>query len=107
MVDFASGPGRWKAAPESMRQMFRDNAWTVLGDFDRPTTSCAEGAGITVPTLLINGQASPLRFSTMAQLFQRCIGKAERVVIPGAGHGMFHTNPHATNTAVLAFLDTH
>lgn len=106
-IDFASGPGRWKAAPESMRRMFRDNAWTVLGDFERPTTTRAEAAGITVPTLLVNGQTSPPRFSDMAQHLQRCLADCERVVIPKAGHGMFHTNAAATNAAVLAFLERH
>jgi esterase len=106
-IDFAAGPGGWKAMPERTKQMFRDNAWTVLADTDRPTTSCAEGALITVPTLFVNGQRSPSRYPAMAQLFQSCLKDQERIVIPNASHGMFTDNPDATNSAIISFLDKH
>lgn len=104
-IDFTTGPGGWAASTEESRQVRRDNAWTIIGDVGRPQTTCAEGAKITMPTLLINGEVSPLRYRQMFDAFQTCLKVRERVSIPKASHGMFRTHYEATNTAVLTFLD--
>ena len=106
-IDFTTGTGAWAASSEESRQVRRDNAWTIIGDVGRPQTTCAEGAKITMPTLLINGEVSPLRYRQMFDVFQTCLKDRERVFIPKASHGMFRTHPDAINAAVLSFLDRH
>jgi esterase len=104
-ADFTTGPGTWAASPEESRQVRRDNAWTIIGDVGRPQTTCAEGAKITMPTLLINGEVSPVRYRQMFDAFQECLKDRERVFIPKASHAMFRTHPDAINASVLKFLD--
>lgn len=104
---FTTGPGAWDQMSELQKQVRRDNAWTIVADTDRPRTGCDEGSKITVPVLLVNGELSPARYRKMFDIFQGCIADRERVIIPGASHGMFRTHTQATNAAVLAFLDRH
>jgi len=107
-VDSASGPGAWVKLPEERRQVMRDNAWTVVGDVgDRPQTTCDEGARMTMPVLLLSGEVSPPRFGQMLDLFQHCVKTKERLIIPGASHGMFLTHPQDSSRAVLSFLAKH
>lgn len=106
-ADFTTGPGTWARYTESGRQVRRDNAWTVIAETSRPQTECSEGAKITVPTLLINGEVSPLRYRQMFDAFQNCLKDHERVFIPKASHSMFSTHPEIINAAILNFLDRH
>lgn len=104
-ADFTTGPGSWTNYTEFNRQVQRDNAWTVIADTSRPQTECSEGAKIIVPTLLINGEVSPLRYRQMFDGFQDCLKDRERVFIPKASHSMFKTHPESINAAILNFLD--
>jgi esterase len=106
-ADFTTGPGAWASSTEESRQVRRDNAWTIIGDVGRPQTTCDEGARLTMPTLLMNGEVSPFRYRQMFDAFQECVKDRQRTFIPQASHGMFRTHPAATNAAVLAFLDRH
>ena len=60
-----------------------------------------------MPTLLINGKASPLRYRQMFDVFQSCLKDRERVFVPNASHRMFRTHPDFINAAILNFLDRH
>jgi pimeloyl-ACP methyl ester carboxylesterase len=106
-IDFTTGPGSWAKMPEDQRQLRRDNVWTIVADTSRPRTTCTEGAKITVPVLLINGEVSPSRYRLMFDAFQGCLKERERVIIPGASHSMFRTHPGVINGVILEFLDRH
>jgi esterase len=106
-ADYTTGPGTWAKMPEDQRQLRRDNVWTIVADTSRPETTCTEGAKITVPVLLINGEVSPSRYRLMFDAFQGCLNERERVIIPGASHSMFRTHSGVINSAILEFLDRH
>ena len=103
-----SGPGVWQAMPETSRQVLRDNAWTlVAGQLDSarwPALGCEDTKRLTLPVLLVGGANSLPRWHLLLDKFQSCLQRAERVVIPDAGHAMSFMNPAAFNAAVLAFL---
>ena len=58
-----------------------------------------------MPTLLINGERSPIRYRQMFDAFQECLKNRERTIIQQASHPMFRTHPEITNAEILKFLD--
>jgi pimeloyl-ACP methyl ester carboxylesterase len=104
-----SGPGAWQAMPETSRQVFRDNAWTlVAGLLDNPrwpALGCEDTKRLELPVLIVGGANSLPKWHLLLDKFQSCFQRAERVVIPNAGHAMSLMNPVAFNGAVLGFLD--
>lgn len=104
-----SGPGAWQAMPETARQVLRDNAWTlVAGQLDSarwPDFGCEDTKRLALPVLLVGGANSLARWHLLLDKFQSSLQRAERVVVPNAGHAMSWMNPTAFNAAVLAFLD--
>lgn len=105
-TDNVLGPGAWKALPESMRQMFRDNALTLKGvpmDSYDPYT-CADARRIVAPVLLIRGEKSPARFGRILDNLQQCLTNVERVTINDASHDMPVRNAKSFNDAVITFI---
>jgi len=104
-----NGSGAWQAMPETSRQVFRDNAWTlVAGLLDNPrwpVLTCEDTKRLELRVLLVGGADSLPRWHLLLDKFQSCLQRAERVVIPNATHAMSFMNPDAFNAAVLAFLD--
>jgi pimeloyl-ACP methyl ester carboxylesterase len=62
---------------------------------------------LTVPTLLLTGDADLYTPPPVLQPFARRIKNAESVVIDGAGHSTYWEQPELFNRAVLAFLRKH
>jgi len=108
-VDDTSGTGTWKARPEAERQITRDNALTLKGEFSsRPEPfDCADAGQIKVPVLLVGADRSPAVFGRVMDVLVPCLKQVQRVMIPNASHMMVRTNPSAFNEAVLGFLDQH
>jgi len=108
-VDDANGAGTWKARTESERQITRDNAWTLKGEFSgRPEPfDCADAGQIKVPVLLVGADRSPAVFGRVMDVLAPCLKQLQRVTIPNASHMMVRTNPSAFNEAVLGFLAQH
>ena len=52
----ANGPGAWKRRTEAQRQVFRDNAWTLVADVDQSSVRCTEVGSLTMPVLLVGGR---------------------------------------------------
>ena len=69
--------------------------------------TCEDARHITVPTLVLTGDRSPMAFRHMAEIVARCAAGGELVRIPGASHPMQLMNPQAFNDAVLAFVAKH
>lgn len=61
---------------------------------------------ITVPTLLLAGEADPLTPPEEMATMAKAIPNAQLVVVPRAGHLSPLENPRAFNNAVRAFLST-
>ncbi len=69
--------------------------------------TCEDARHITVPTLVLAGDRSPMPFRQMAEIVARCVAGGELVRIPGASHPMQLMNPQAFNDAALAFVARH
>jgi pimeloyl-ACP methyl ester carboxylesterase len=105
-VDAVRGPGAWEGLSDRSRQMMRDNAHTLLGQFreHRPPFARADAEAIVAPTLLIGAARSPPAYARILDALERRIRDVQRVLIPGASHPMNHGNAAAFNAAVLGFL---
>jgi len=62
---------------------------------------------LTVPTLLITGDADLYSPPALIRMIAAHIPGSEVVVVPGAGHSSYFEQPAAFNRAVLAFLAKH
>jgi pimeloyl-ACP methyl ester carboxylesterase len=105
-VEAVSGPGAWIEMSERSRQVMRDNAYTLLGQFreQRAPFTRADVEAIAAPTLLIGAERSPPVYGRILDALVHALRDVRRVTIPGAPHPMNHRNPEAFNTAVLDFL---
>jgi pimeloyl-ACP methyl ester carboxylesterase len=62
---------------------------------------------ITVPVLLLTGDADMFAPPPVLKMFAAHIGHAETVVVPEAGHSTYWEQPDAFNSAVLRFVNKH
>jgi pimeloyl-ACP methyl ester carboxylesterase len=62
---------------------------------------------MTVPTLLLTGDADLYAPPAVMRLFVRRIKGAEAVVIPEAGHSAYWEQPEIFNRTVLEFIRKH
>lgn len=104
-IDDVVGPGTWRALAEDRRQAVRDNAWTIAGQLsDSAIISCADVAGLKVPTLLVDGEKTTPDNRNDLEAAHKCMPYAKRVTILNAGHVMHRQNSAAFDAAVLKFL---
>lgn len=73
---------------------------------DRPVT-CEDIKKIKVPVLLLNGDKSPLIFSSVKDELDRCLSNKEFVTLPNSSHGLEQQNPVEFNKIVLEFINKH
>ncbi len=99
-------PTAWQDRPEWMRQIMRDNARTMLGQFreTRAPFTRVEAQSIQAPTLLLKGEHSPRSFHRIVDGFLAALPYGRQAVIPNAYHAMNIDNPSAFTREVLAFL---
>lgn len=62
-------------------------------------------ASIRAPTLILFGAEDRITDPSLLQPYVRGIRGAEGLILPGAGHVIFHDAPAATEQALLGFLD--
>ena len=107
-IDVIAGPGGWRRTPETEKQMFRDNARTLLGQMkeERAPYARADAEAIRAPTLLVAGERSPASFHHVLDGLETALKDVRRVVIPNASHSSNLDNPHAFVRAALTFLAT-
>jgi esterase len=105
-IDVIAGPGGWDRTPESVREMFRDNARTLLGQIkeSRAPFARADAEAIGAPTLLIAGERSPASFHHILDGLETALKDVRRAVIPNASHSSNLDNPRAFERAVMASL---
>jgi pimeloyl-ACP methyl ester carboxylesterase len=108
-IDDVGGPGAWKNTPEPIRQVFRDNAWTIKGmandKFDPYT--CADAGRIKAPVLLVTGEKTLPFFVKMAGVMESCLARSQRAVVANASHGSPRQNAEGFAEAVVAFVSKH
>jgi pimeloyl-ACP methyl ester carboxylesterase len=105
--EIAGGPGAWPKLPATVRQTWRDNAYTLLGQVNeqRPPFTRHDTLSVRVPTLLVGGADSPSSFSTVLRALAAHVSGARTEMIPGAGHFMFEDDPVRFCAAVMEFLE--
>ena len=97
--------------PEWQREIMMANTLEPRGvmlskNADRPVT-CDDIKKIKVPVLLVNGDKSPLIFSSMRDEIDRCLSNNEKATLPNSSHGLEQQNPAEFNKIVLGFIDKH
>lgn len=105
------GPSYRAAEPEGTRR------WLELERMSRQTGAAAQGfrnrmtfsmlERISVPTLLITGDADLYAPPPLLRMFTSRIRGAQSLVIPEAGHSAYWEKPDVFNKAVLDFLKKH
>ena len=104
--EIAGGPGAWPKLLATVRQTWRDNAYTLLGQINeqRPPFTRQDAELIRVPMLFVGGADSPGNFSSVLRALAAHVSGAHVEMIPGAGHFMFEDDPVRFCAAVMEFL---
>ena len=103
----AGGPGAPPKLPATVRQTWRDNAYTLLGQVNeqRLPFTRQDAEAVRVPTLCVGGAHSPGSFSTVLRALAAHVPGARVEMISGAGHFMFEDDPLRFCAAVAEFLE--
>ena len=96
------GVARWLALEHSSR-----HSATRSLPATRNLITFAALATITVPTLLLTGDADLYLPPPILKVFAKCIRGAQSVVIPECGHSAYWEQPTVFNEAVIRFLQSH
>ena len=101
------GPGAWASVAAAVRQSWRDNAGTLLGQRNeqRQPFTRADAEAIRVPTLFVGGAETGGTLPEVLRALAAHVGGARVATIPGARHFMFEDDPAGFCAAVLGFLD--
>jgi pimeloyl-ACP methyl ester carboxylesterase len=100
------GPGGWERVSPTVRQTWRDNARTLIGqagELRQPFTR-ADTEAIVVPTLIIIGADTPGELPSMSRALAAHVRGSRIEMIPNARHFMFEDDPVRFCAAVLEFL---
>jgi pimeloyl-ACP methyl ester carboxylesterase len=105
-----NGPRAWEEKyPETIKQSYRDNAWTVKGSSnDTASYTCVDASKISAPTLLLGAEQSATIFHIILDKITACMKTMpERKQVEHSAHSMPRLNPAGFNQAVLSFLAAH
>jgi pimeloyl-ACP methyl ester carboxylesterase len=69
--------------------------------------ACDDLKKIKVPVLLLNGERSPLIFSSVISELDHCLSNREIAKLPNSSHGLEYDNPDEFNKIVLGFIKKH
>lgn len=111
LVDGFGGAGRFDRLPPEAKTVAMQNARffkaaTASSD-PFPKLSKQKVKRLRVPVLIVTGENTIGIHKFVNGELARLLPKAERAVIPRAGHGSARENPLAFNEAVLNFLSKH
>jgi pimeloyl-ACP methyl ester carboxylesterase len=108
-VDWSRTSGTWDALSIDGRQRYLDNG-NALAAYsahpEAPAFSCDDGKKLSVPLLVVQGEASAPNHRIISSTLTECVAGAKRVVITQAGHEMHRENAAEFNKAVLEFLNS-
>jgi pimeloyl-ACP methyl ester carboxylesterase len=106
-VDWWNGPGAWTRLPEETRGAFRTLGWKVFQEVitlaDAPTDA-ATYATISVPTLVMGGETSPLTERRVVEKLGAALPNARAQFFPGVGHMGPVSHAAVVNAAIIEFL---
>jgi pimeloyl-ACP methyl ester carboxylesterase len=96
----------WSGVPATVRQTWRDNARTLLGQINeqRRPFSRGDAEAIRTPTLFVGGADTPGQLPVVLRTLAAYVRGARTEIIPNARHFMFEDDPVRFCDAVLGFL---
>jgi len=106
-VEFWNGAGTWMSIPRERRAALQARAPAVAAHFAAilsDETLLSDYRRVTVPTLLMNGGATPRPTRRIAERLVRLLPNARSCQIPSAGHMLPVTHPEVVNTAIRYHL---
>ena len=106
-----NGPGAWATTPEPIKQVLRENVWTLPAMFDDQLTwgpfSCDDSLRFNMPVLLVGADRSPPFFRVVLDNVQKCLTRSERAIVTNSSHSMPRLNPPGFTKEVLEFVSRH
>ncbi len=109
LINRFDGPGAFDALPQERRTTVMQNArffQAVTSSSDPfPNLSKDKVGHLSMPVLVVRGADTKELDMVVSEEVARVIPKAQKAIIPQAGHGSPRQNPVAFNAAVLAFLE--
>jgi pimeloyl-ACP methyl ester carboxylesterase len=109
-VDWWNGAGAWERLGEETRASFRSVGWKLFQEvmsLGADTTERATYGTITVPTLLLAGERTPLTERRVVERLGAALPRATVRFLPGAGHMGPITHTPIVNEAIAAHLEAH
>lgn len=105
-VNYVAGSDVWDKTPDEIRNVLRDNSWTLTSmQQDMETQfNCTNASSISAPVLLVTGDRSASRYSSMHSGLESCLSEVSKVTIADAGHMMFQSNPTEFTFEVQYFI---
>jgi pimeloyl-ACP methyl ester carboxylesterase len=105
--EIVDGPGAWSHVPAVVRQTWRDNVRTLLGQVNeqRQPFSRTDAQSIRMPTLFVGGADTVGSLPKVLRALAAYVPDARVELIPGAKHFMFEDDPARFCAAVTEFLD--
>jgi pimeloyl-ACP methyl ester carboxylesterase len=105
-VNYVAGSDVWDKTPDEIRNVLRDNSWTLTSmQQDMETQfNCTNASSISAPVLLVTGDRSASRYSSMHSELESCLSEVSKVTIADAGHMMFQSNPTEFTFEVQYFI---
>ena len=97
--------------PQPIREIMMQNTLELRGvaltkDLF-PAVSCDDLKKAKTPVLLLQGDKSPLVFTSVISELDRCLTNKQKAVVANASHGLQFENPSEFNRIVLGFIDSH
>jgi pimeloyl-ACP methyl ester carboxylesterase len=109
-IDAFDGDGTFDALPLERRAAIMSNAnffkSSAFSTDPFPYLSKDAVGKLRVPALIVTGETTDELHRSVNDEIARVLSHAERVTIPGAGHGSPRQNPRAFTAAVYAFLSS-
>jgi pimeloyl-ACP methyl ester carboxylesterase len=106
-VDYWSGPGAWARVPVAKRPALAARLEKVVLDFQvtfEEPTRLQDFWPLFMPTLLVQGSASPLPARRICGQLSRVLPEARLEIVEGAGHMLPLTHGEQVNALIAAHL---
>jgi esterase len=101
------GPDAWEKVPATVRQTWRDNVYTFLGQVNeqRAPFTRSDAEAVRVPTLFVGGSDTPGTLPMVLRRLAAHVPAATVEIIPRSRHFMFEDDPATFCSAVIKFLN--
>lgn len=101
----------YKSLPAEARSAMLANTLELRGSLlsnkPFPEVKCEDLKKIQTPVLLMKGEKTTSFFSVIIDEVDKCLVNKEKIILPGATHGLQMENPGDFNEMVLTFIDKH